>query len=200
MLTFDPAAHEYRWNGAVIPHVTGIIAHLTSYDRVPPDVLERARQQGQAVHKMVELDCKDDLDIDTLPAWLRGHHDAWNRFKGETGFKPWASEQYLYHPRMGYAGTLDLAGNMPKLAGSKPAIIDVKRSFFAGPAIGLQTAAYLDAWNANFPEHKLAQRYALRLDANGKYRLELYEDRDDHAAFLACLQQLRWKEKHYGPR
>jgi hypothetical protein len=39
----------------------------------------------------------------------------------ETGFEAWASEQYLYHPRMAYAGTLDLAGNMPKLDRSKPA-------------------------------------------------------------------------------
>lgn len=202
MLTFDPAAHEYRWEGAVVPHVTGIIAPLTNYDRIPRDALERARQQGQAVHKMVELHMENDLDEAKLPAWMTGHYAALLRFIDETGFTCWASERYVFHERLGYAGTLDLAGLLPKVRTSKKAaIIDVKRSFYAGPAIGLQTAGYADAWNTEAPAaSKVHERYALRLDANGTYRLEPFEDRDDHAAFLACLQQLRWKEKHYGPR
>lgn len=199
MLAFDPIAHEYRWNGAVIPHVTGIIAPLTNYDKIPPDVLERARQEGTAVHKMVELDCKNDLDLVKLPAWMAGRYSAWIRFKEETGFECWASERQVYHQRLGYGGTLDLEGVLPKLRTSKkPAVIDVKRSFYAGPAIGLQTAAYEGAANSEKRRDAIEERYALLLNANGTYRLQRYEDRDDHAAFLACLQQLRWKEKHYG--
>lgn len=199
MLAFDAATHTYTWQGEVVPHVTGIISHLTSYDRIPPESLERARQQGVAVHKMVELDCKGTLA--DLPEWMFGHFDAWCRFKAESGFECWASERYLFHSRLGYAGTVDLVGLLPKLRTSKkPAVLDVKRSFYAGPAIGLQTAGYLEAANTAPGMDRIEERYALKLDANGTYRLQRYEDRDDSIAFLACLQQLRWKEKHYGNR
>lgn len=198
MLSFNPEIHEYRWEGAVVPHVTRIIAPLTNYDKIPQDVLERARQQGQAVHKMVEADLNGTL-LD-LPEWMFGHFDAWNRFKEESGFECWASEQYVYSRRLGFAGTLDLAGIPHKLKKCRPSVIDVKRSFYAGPAIGLQTVGYQEPWNETHPEARLEKRFALRLDADGKYRLEPFEDPDDRGAFIACLQQLRWKEKHYGHR
>lgn len=198
MLTFDAETHTYKFDGAVIPHVTQIIAPLTNYDRIPADKLEIARQQGMAIHKMVELDCRNDLDLARLPAWMRGCYQAWLRFKDETGFEAWASENYVHHARLGFAGTLDLAGVMQRRRRAKPAVIDVKRSLYAGPAIGLQTAGYLDAWNsARAAPERLQERHALVLYPAGTYRLESYEDRDDHLAFLACLQQLRWREKHY---
>lgn len=201
-LTFDAALHEYRRDGELVPHVTQIIAPLTRYDLIPADKLEVARQQGQAIHKMVELDCRNDLDVERLPAWMRGCHNAWSRFKAETGFECWASEQLVHHERLGYAGTLDLAGLMPKLKTSKkPACVDVKRSFYAGPAIGLQTVAYADGWNsAHLAAERLHERYALALYPAGTYRLEIFEGHDDSVAFLACLQQFRWKEKRYGRR
>lgn len=201
MLTFDEERHEYRWDGKRVPNVTSIIGHLTDYSRIPAEALERARLQGKAVHAMVDADCKGTL-VD-IPEWMYGHFDAWNKFKDDSGFECFASEERVFNKHLFYAGTLDLAGLLPKLKQSKaPAVIDVKRSFYAGPAIGLQTAGYLDAWNSAGQRGKskltrLMERYALRLDANGSYRLEPYKDRDDHAAFLGCLQQIRWRAKHY---
>lgn len=201
-LTFDQAAHVYYWHGRPVPNVTRIIAPLTDYSRIPPDVLERARQEGMAIHRMVELDCKDDLDLEALPAWMRPHHEAWCRFKAEAGFEPIAVEQPMYHPTLGYAGTPDLIGRAPRLKGVKgPLLIDVKRSFFAGPAIGLQTAAYTVLWNDT--EGQTAgrvptnNRFGLQLRDDGSYRLEHYADDEDFVAFLACLQQYRWRAKHY---
>jgi hypothetical protein len=205
MLTFDEAAHVYYWNGKPVPNVTRIIAPLTDYSHIPADALERARQQGQHVHKMADLYWKGDLDEATLPEWMHGHLKARVRFHDESGFILYASEKRLYHRTLGYAGTCDMAGEFLKLKTAKPAVVDIKRSFYAGPAIGLQTDGYLDAWNSDlgagptgYP--KLVERYALQLNANGTYRLQPYRDREDHVAFLACLQQLRWKEKHYGSR
>lgn len=201
MLVFDEERHEYRYAGAIVPHVTQIIKPLTNYDRIPVEALERARQQGVAVHKMVELDCKNDLDVARLPAWMHGCYTAWRRFVDDSGFECWKSEHKIYHHKLGYAGTLDLAGVLPRLRTSKrPAVIDVKRSFYAGAAIGLQTAGYADAWNVVNPGDKVHERYALVLYPAGTYRIQPYEDGDDRLAFLACLQQLRWKEKHYGTR
>lgn len=202
MLTFDEEKHEYRWNGERVPNVTSIIGHLTDYSHVPPAALEKARQEGVAVHKMVELHFKGQLG--RVPEWMAGHHAALLRFIDETGFWLAETERKVYHPKKRYAGTLDLAGGFTKLKGSKhPAIIDVKRSFFGGPAIGLQTEGYRDALNAEEKSPNLyRERYALQLKTDGRYRLISYHDDPQHAedgiAFLACLQQLRWKEIHYG--
>lgn len=199
MLEFNEERHEYRWAGKPVPNVTRIISPLTDYSHIPADALERARQQGQHVHKMAELHFKGDLDEATLPEWMRGHHAALLRFIDETGCECLGAERKVYHRTLGYAGTLDLACIMPKLRTSrKPAVVDIKRSFYAGPAIGLQTVAYVDAENTAKELPSLDERYALQLNPNGTYRLQPYMDRDDRAAFLACLQQLRWKEKHYG--
>src|SRR3990167_4906978 len=105
MLTFDAVAHHYFWNGVRVPNVTTILAPLTDYSKIPRDQLERARQQGVAVHKMVELDCKNDLA--DVPEWMAGHYSAWLSFKSETGFECWDSERQIFHQGMAYAGTLD---------------------------------------------------------------------------------------------
>lgn len=204
MLTFDEAGHRYFWNGKRVPNVTSIIAALTDYSKIPPDQLEIARQQGIQIHKMVELDCRGDLDLehffsDDAVGWMHGHYQGWLKFKADTGFLCWDSERRVYHHLLGYAGTLDLAGILPHLEGrEKRAIIDVKRSLFGGPSIGLQTIGYQDARNAIVErDRRTERRFALVLRADGTYRLTEYDDHDDRAAFLACLQQLRWRAKHY---
>lgn len=191
MLTFDEQRHAYEWDGKPVPHVTGVIGFLTDYSRIPPDALERARQQGVAVHRMVELDCRDDLDVESLPEWMAGYYAAWRKFVAETGFRMLLSEQRVYHAKLGYAGTLDLCGVMERID-SAPAIIDIKRSLYAGPAIGLQLAAYQDA----LTEIKATRRYALQLQESGTYRLTEFKDRSDLATFLACLTIYRWRERH----
>lgn len=203
MLTFDEAAHRYYWNGQPVPNVTTIIKSLSDYSMVNPEVLERARQQGVAIHKMVELDIADDLDVDTLPEWMRGYHKAWKLFQAEAAFDVWVSEHRLYHPKMGYAGTPDLIGIFTRgdFAGEQ-SIIDVKRSFMAGPAIGVQIAAYVSAWNANLiraDKRKVSGRYGLQLRPNGTYRLEPFTDPLDIAVFTACLTTYRWRERNGKP-
>lgn len=199
MLTFDEPSHTYRWDGRLVPNVTRIIAPLTDYSRIPADVLERARQEGVAIHKMAELDFKGDLDVDGLPEWMRGRYAALCRFREDTGFECWSTEQRMFHPTLGYAGTADLFGICHKLKNKGACNIDVKRSLYGGPAIGLQTAGYTDQWNKTQPRDlRVTNRAALVLNDNGTYRLPMYEDGDDFVAFLACLQQWKWKEKHYG--
>jgi hypothetical protein len=58
MLTFDEASHTYFWAGRRVPNVTRVIAHLTDYSKIDPDRLRIAQDEGKAVHKMVELDCR----------------------------------------------------------------------------------------------------------------------------------------------
>jgi hypothetical protein len=201
MLTFDEASHTYRWNGNVVPSVTGIIAPLEGawLAKIAPDVLEHARQEGVAMHKMVELDCKNELDVESLPEWLKPRYAAWRKFVSETGFELWASEQKLYNRTYGYAGTLDLAGVLTKIKQKhKESLIDVKRTLTGAPAVGVQLAGYLDTWNrgASPNSRRITRRFALELRANGEYRLQEYADREDIGCFLACLTLKRWREKN----
>ncbi len=201
MLTFDPEAHRYFWNGQPVPGVTSVLAPLTDYSRIPADRLERARQEGIAIHKTVELHAKGDLDEDSLPDWLRPRLAAFKKFMVDTQFEIRGSEQQVYHSAYGYAGTLDLAGAMVIPEGRRTkrvgALIDVKRSFAAGDVIGYQLAAYMAAVN-DTPAPTITHRYALQLREDGTYRLEHFPNPNDFAAFLTCLNFRRLMEKHRG--
>lgn len=196
MLTFDEAAHRYFWCGEPVPNVTGILKPLTDYSHIPAEALENARLEGVAVHKMVELDCKGDLDTDTLPGWMEGHWQAWQKFKRESGFECHSSEQRLYHTAVRYAGTCDLVGKTPRMKNVRGlSLIDIKRSFYAGRAIGVQLMAYATAWEAE-GRPPIHNRFALRLDKSGDYRLMPFTDREDWSVFLACLTLHRYKERN----
>jgi hypothetical protein len=195
MLTFDESSHRYRWNGEPVPNVTSVLAPLVNYNKVPWQTLERARQEGVAIHKTIELYLLCDLDENTLPDWLRPRLDAFKRFERESGFGATSPEQRVFHPAHQYAGTLDAVGMM----NGERCIIDIKRSLFAGPVIGLQTAAYQEAANAQHSRKgasRIKRRYALLLNANGKYKLQEYDDKNDFAVFLAMLTTKRWRETH----
>jgi hypothetical protein len=169
--------------------VSTVLKPLTSYAHIEPAVLERARQEGVAIHKMVELDVADDLDVDALTDFLKPRHAAWRSFVADTGFVALASECRMAHPTMKIAGTCDLVGRIAKAVW----LIDVKRSLYAGRAIGLQTAGYARIWNARAArEDRITKRGALVLNANGTYRLTEFSDPADDATFLAAITLHKW--------
>lgn len=192
MLTFNETDHQYFWQGKPVANVTRILGDLTSYAMVDPDKLEIARQKGVAVHKMVELWASDSLDLSALPEWMLPVWDKWLEFVAHTRFEVIRSEYRVFHPSFQYAGTLDLFG---KINGDV-AFIDIKRSFLAGPVIGLQLAAYLEAYCAQEKEGKGAKRYALKLNENTPLRLEEFSNKNDFNVFTACLIRHKWKEQY----
>ena len=186
MLTFDEPTHTYRWNGVIVPSVTTIIKPLTSFDGIPPDVLERKRQIGVAVHYACELIDQNRLDASSVAPEIAGYLVAYREFLAAK--KPeWALiESRVYHP-IGFAGTLDCAGEMD----GGPALLD-RKTGPESPAIGVQLAAYLKA--ANLPPN--TRRYALHLREDGTYRLVEHTDRNDWPTFLSCLNLHNWRTKH----
>ena len=148
------------------------------------------------MHKMVELYCKKNLV--SVPDWMRGHLAAWEQFVENTGFELATSEDRVYNAASGYAGTLDLAGAMLKGKKFGMAIIDIKRSFLAGPAIGIQLAAYQEAFNKTVLSADRANlRYALKLNHDGTYRLREFDEPLDYSVFLAHLTIYKHKEKYF---
>lgn len=191
MLEFDPAAHRYTFDGKPVPNVTNILASESPYKGLDPAMLEIARQKGQHVHRMIELDLSGALDEATLPEWMKPALTQWRQFVADTGFAVEESEFRVFHPVYRYAGTLDLFGNM----NGGPVLIDLKRSFLAGHVTGLQTAAYLEALSAmmkqdNRKEGQIvasARRFALRLREDSRYNMIEFTDKLDRTDFLAAL-------------
>jgi hypothetical protein len=192
MLTFNEEEHRYFWRGREVPSVTQALKVVSpTYGFVDPEQLEIARQKGVAVHKMIELFYKGEAFH--VPEWLQPIYTKFLRFIDETGFEVIRSEYRVYHELYQYAGTLDLFGTMQ----GKAVFIDVKRSFMAGRAIGMQLEAYRRAYCA---QEKVGEgnalRFGLRLHENGNYKLEPYNNPNDWQAFLACLTVHRLKKEN----
>lgn len=194
MLTFDEAAHQYYWQGKPVVNVTRVLNDLTDYSMVPPAALALAIEKGKAVHKLVELDAKGDLDEATLPDWMAPVLVEWRKFVAQSGFRVIDSEKKVYHPSYRYAGTLDLFGELQHVPAF--AYIDVKRSFLAGKVTGLQLSAYQAADVAEHKDRRGALRFALRLKEGEPYRMQQFSDANDFNIFAACLIRHKFKEQN----
>lgn len=192
MLVFDEAKHAYQYAGRAVPGVTSILKPVMDLSMIKPDVLERARLLGQAVHLTTELYDRDDLDESTLSPELRPYLDAWIKFREDCDFQPIGIEGRVFHPTYRYAGTYDRTGYVR----GHLAVLDIKKMMVLGPAIGLQLAAYREAYNATHSAQPIHARYALGLRPDGTYRLEPYIDPADWPTFLSLLTIHNWKAKH----
>jgi hypothetical protein len=196
-LTCRDDIHEYRLEGHVVPSVTQILEPLSAhqYRYVAGQVMDDAAALGKAVHRMIELDLRDDLDTDTLPSALRMYFEAWRNFRELSGLHSMRSEYRVYSPSYNFAGTLDLAGEL----NGRAAIIDTKRTAAVPRTAGPQTAAYRQALHESDtqvgPVWKDADRYALHLRKDGTWRLVPFKDNNDLRVFLACAAIHSWSNQ-----
>lgn len=213
--TFDPACHAYRLDGKVLPSVTQVLSVLTSdyFARIPPEVLERKRQIGQAVHAAIALDLAGDLDESSIdPAW-EGYFQGWRKFRSTIAENDIGEgETPGYHRTYLYAGTPDLELRIYNGAfrAKRWALVDFKCTWALHPAVGPQTAAYQEMRNASGrfvrrqdvvaqflrPQYPLVDRYALHLGPQGTYKLESLSDKNDFQVFLSALNLYRFREKY----
>jgi hypothetical protein len=187
-LTFDEPTHVYRLAGAIVPSVTQILAPLCSFEGIPRATLEAKRDLGQRVHFACQLDDEDDLDEVSVEPDVAPYLSAYRKFRRETGATVVLNEQRVVEPRLRYAGTLD---RVIRLDGVKW-LVDLKTSFTTPISAGPQTAAYLRA----LADPSVLHRAALRLRADGSYRLDPLTGADDWSAFMACLALHQFKESH----
>lgn len=189
MLTFDPVKHEYRDGRRLIPSVTKILEPLSNFDFVAPDVLSAAQAFGTAVHAACELWDLGTLDRDALDPALEPYLQGWINFCTDHDCKWHAIEQRVYNEQMGYAGTLDRAGDVDGFQ----SIVDIKSGSTLFPSTGPQTAAYAQAY---LPiAHSRLKRFAVRLYQNG-YELKAYTDPRDWPTFASLLTLRSFCQRH----
>lgn len=194
MLTFDESAHAYFWHGRKVPGVTSVLSDLLDWSRIPADRRVAVLEEGRAIHTMAEWHFAGELDTETLPDWMRPRYEALMRFIDDTGFECERSEYRVFHGLFAYAGTLDLRGTLRHNGTRRQAFLDIKRSLYGGRVTGLQLAAYEGAYEFMHGKDDTL-RAALHLGADGKYRMEWFEDRNDFNVFVSCLTRHLFKER-----
>lgn len=192
MLQFDEPSHTYSFGGQIVPSVTQVLAPIKpDFSRVPPAILERKREIGNAVHLATELDDEDDLDDDSVPEEIRPYVEAWRSFKRGTGCVVIANERRVFHPVLRFAGTLDRVLKMPD---GDHWLVDLKTSSELYPSYGPQLAGYELALIHN--DERVDVRAAIQLMPDGKFRIERYTNPNDESVFRACLAIHHWKESN----
>lgn len=193
-IEFDEANHLYFVDGRVMPGVSEILRPLVDFSRIPPDVLEFARDRGTAVHKATELHDLGTLAEDSIDEHVRPYLDAWKGFCHDTGFVPTLIEHRVHHPGFGYCGTIDRVGSLHKLPGTPSVIIDIKTPVQLGAVVAIQLAAYQEA--LRFDPVAASLRFAVQLRSDGQYRMTAFIDKADFSVFVALLTIRQWELKH----
>lgn len=222
-ITFDEANHRYERNGFALPSVTQVLPFKCDG---PEDVIRKAAERGQRVHKWIErMELGEfnpgPLGDDTM------YCQAWLKFKEITGFElarlrmttilatrltgesQWFEtpetlmvERFVYHKDFNYVGRLDLIGylrRIPKIENDLT-LVDAKTVAVMQPNTALQTAAYQAAINLELKALGLPlvkHRWAAQLKPDGTCRRASYtDDRADFSTFLAYLNVTRWETEH----
>ena len=202
ILTFDPAAHVYRVDGAPVPSVTELLEAAgisPDYSKVNPAVLQHARRRGLHVDLCCDLDDADDLDFSSVHPEAVGYVQAWQAFKADYGYRPLASQVLLYHPSYGYAGTADSVGEL----GGYVTVAERKATARMAASYALQTAGYAcDGLQTAPPgggrlepvQWGTPARLGVHLQRSGRYELVPYDDPDDLSAWLGVVALARWRK------
>jgi hypothetical protein len=164
-LVFTEGNHQYRWDGKVVPSVTGILGilnkpalvhwaantaveHLLAFPgdyegakKAHQTKKEDAGDVGKIVHKYAErlLGGKDVVLPDEVKA--RRGCMAFDDFAREHKLKPIALERRMMSLKHRYAGTTDFYGDVD----GKRAILDFKTSSGMYDEFWYQTSAYEEA-------------------------------------------------------
>jgi hypothetical protein len=179
-LTFEAVGHTYHLDGEPVRSVTGLLRKvgLINFDRIPPTILEAARERGTKVHQAIHFFNEHDLDVlafaRDFPQYA-GYLQSWMRLVETGRLMTVLCEHRIACRSPRYAGTLDWLGLFDRQA----AILDFATGRPEDAAKHLQTAGYVLAaktWAENpdepvlrafLDQHAYIARYSVRLDKNG---------------------------------
>lgn len=156
-------------------------------------IKSEAADKGKMLHKFIEsslisTDSASDgcSQTDGIRDWLQSNFESIV-----------AVERRIYSRRYRYSGTFDLLAKR----GDAWYLVDWKTGKSIYPEFRLQTAAYVHAYEEEFPFQKIEGRYLVRIAEDGSVEPHYYPRstlRKDFAAFLgakALLERIQQIEK-----
>ena len=188
IVTFEPARHEYRIDGRLVPSVTQVLEPLNDFGAVPAEVLDRAAEFGTHVHQAIALMLRNDLDWSSLDGDLEPYVRQAEKFIVESRLQVLAAERVVANARLGYAGTLDLLAYWKR----NHCVIDWKTGALPR-TVGPQTAAYQAAVGKLDPNPR--KRYCVQLTRE-RYVVHALDDPADLSVFTSALNLYHWRRKH----
>jgi len=188
-LEFDPDAHLYRWQGSILPSVTQVIQAAGLVDT--RFFTDEGRDRGSEVHRITQL--YDEHDLGDFDQDLVGYLEAWISARDTMKMHPIHVELPVVSRKYKVAGTLDRVMLSPLY--KRPILADIK----TGPlddTIGLQTAGYGLCYRESFSAASPVERASVHLEADGKFRMEFYDDPLDESVFLCALTVTQWRARY----
>lgn len=189
-ILFTEEPRLYWLAGQPYQSVTGILAAAgikPDFSHVPKARMQHAIARGNAVHHGTHLIDLDTLDASTVDPQIDGYLDAYRRFRRECRIDLIARELKMVS-RIGFGMRPDIVAWVC----GRRSIVDLKTAQNLGKSTGPQTGGYLIGWNSQHALQHIEDRYGLRLQSNGYYKLIPYTDPDDILCFMDCLT---WAKK-----
>lgn len=182
-LVFYEDGHRYNLDGRAVPSVTDVIRDNRlggDFSHVAPDVLDRARQLGSAVHVALHYHDEGTLDEATVDPAVAPFLTAWRRFRAERQVAVVEMERRFADSMRRFAGTLDRI----LVVDGRRVVADIKTGAVDGA--DYQTAAY-----AHLAGEPLSvRRWAVQLHPERPvpYTVHPYRNLADWRIFRAALE------------
>jgi hypothetical protein len=195
VVDFREDIHELSVGGRVLPSVTTVLSAVGLLGNAEQWFTEDAAFRGSVVHQICEYDDRGDLAEDEpIVQQHMGYLVAHRKFKSDSGFVAEEIERPMADPALGFAGIMDRSG----MSGSWPAVVDLK-SGAVGKWVGLQLAAYVHLARVNGIHGNIPfaqwKRYAVRLQADGKYSVKVFDALTDWKVFASALAVYNWRNQ-----
>ena len=201
-ISFEPEAHEYRYDGNVLLSVTQMLEMVGLV--ITKWFTEVSAIRGSVSHLITQLVDEGGVDESTVDPELEGYYRAYLKFKEDCGPK-WTHIETMYaDPYVGVAGTVDRVGSLlvPGQPNRHRVILDIKTGS-PQPWHAVQLAGYkhlvsrqqvLSGTDSRYVGKQ--KRFGLYLKKTGKYTLTEYSDRKDEAIFMAAVSIANYRVKH----
>lgn len=186
VLTFDPALHEYRVGGRVLPSVTQV---LKETGLIKTDFFTtQGQDRGSIVHLACQWLDEGTLDRSSIDPAIEGYIKAYESFLEV--YKPkWQSiEKPLANSLLGFAGT-------PDRIESKDEIFDIKTGSPIKATEYQLSAYHVLAYGSGYMSHK--KHFGLYLMSTGKFALKATSNLErDWNVFRAALTVYHAKKEN----
>lgn len=187
---FEEATHTHSIGGVIVPGITTVLKPLYDFSAVPEHILKASCAYGSAVHKVVELDCLDALDVDTLDDTLRPSLNGFHQWLKDYGFE---KSDFIVEVPMGDPALM--VACIPDLILDGKLIVELKTRKANHMTDSIQTVCQEHVWKKNGGARtKEYERRVLELRVDGSYCYTKVNDKQAMGRFRLLLDHY-WNDK-----